>query len=156
MSSCERPPKSSARDFVPPSVSKLYSFSIGTQGSSRRCRASSSLRRVSFFSSARSSSRAVCHSSWVPTLSFVITLPPAESLHSKLASERYTHLVMLRSREQAKRHARPVRRARRIKGGCVEAPSDRAQGLGRRHAGRADRRGQACEGQRIRAKSERK
>ena len=82
MSSCERPSKSSASDFVPASVSKLYSFSTGTQGSSRRFRASSSLRRVSSFSSASSSSRAACHSSWVPTLWFVITasLGPAEML----------------------------------------------------------------------------
>ena len=31
MSSCELPPKSSASDLVPSSVSKLYSFSTGTR-----------------------------------------------------------------------------------------------------------------------------
>src|SRR5215211_7181348 len=73
MSSWERPSKRSSRVLVPPSVSKLYSFSTGTQGSSLRFFASSSLRRVSSFSSASSSSRAACHSSRVPTLWFVIT-----------------------------------------------------------------------------------
>src|SRR5215212_8621103 len=74
MSSCERPSKSSARDLVPSSVSKVYSSSTGTQGSSLRFLASSSLRRVSSFSSASSSSRAACHSWRVPTFWFVITL----------------------------------------------------------------------------------
>src|SRR5215211_2540651 len=74
MSNWERPSKSSSRVFVPASVSNVYSFSTGTQGSSLRFFASSSLRRVSSFSSASSSSRAACHSSWVPTLWFVITL----------------------------------------------------------------------------------
>src|SRR5512133_957200 len=76
MRSCERPSKSSASDFVPPSVSKLYSFSTGPQGSSRRFSASASLRRVSSSSSFSSSSRAACHSSLVPTLCSVIGLPP--------------------------------------------------------------------------------
>src|SRR5215207_2645384 len=76
MSSCERPPNSSASDLVPSTVSKLYSFSTGTQGSSRRFRASSSPRRVSSFSSPSSSSRAACHSSCVPTFCCVIALPP--------------------------------------------------------------------------------
>src|ERR671939_784316 len=71
-SSCERPSKRSARDLVPFSVSKLYSFSTGTQGSCRRRSASSSLRRVSSFSFASSSSRAACHSSCVPILCSVI------------------------------------------------------------------------------------
>ena len=43
-------------------------LSIRTQGSSWRCRASSSLRRVSSFSALSSSSRAVSHSSRVPVL----------------------------------------------------------------------------------------
>src|ERR1019366_8180872 len=50
MRSCERPRKRSARDSVPSSVSRRYSLSIRTQGSSCRCRASSSLRPVSAFS----------------------------------------------------------------------------------------------------------
>src|SRR5438034_11833072 len=72
MSSCERPSKSSASDLVPSPVSKLYSFSTGTQGSSRRFFVSSSLRRVSSFSSASSLSRSACHSSCVPTVCSVI------------------------------------------------------------------------------------
>src|SRR3979411_658015 len=72
MSSCERPSKSSARDLVPSAVSKLYSFSTGTHGSSRRLRASWSLRRVSSFSSLSRASRSACHSSWVPILCSVI------------------------------------------------------------------------------------
>src|SRR5919199_3356446 len=72
MSSCERPSKRSARDLVPSSVSKLYSFSTGTQGSCRRRSASSSFRRVSSFSFASSSSRSACHSSCVPILCSVI------------------------------------------------------------------------------------
>src|SRR6266536_1331424 len=74
--SCEHPSKSSARELVPSAVSKLYSFSTGTQGSSRRLRASSSLRRVSSFSSLSSASRSACHSSWVPILCPVIDAPP--------------------------------------------------------------------------------
>src|ERR1700682_1894817 len=75
MSSCERPLKRSARDSVPSSVSKLYSLSIRTQGSSCRRRASSSPRRVSAFSSSSSSSRAVSHCSRVPILwSFIVSL----------------------------------------------------------------------------------
>ena len=51
MSSCDWPSNNSASDLVPSAVSKRYSFSACTQGSSRRLRASSSLRRVSSFSS---------------------------------------------------------------------------------------------------------
>src|SRR5215207_6741912 len=76
MSSCERPSKSSGSDLVPSSVSKLYSFSTGTQGRSRRFFVSSSLRRVISFSSASSLSRSACHSSWVPTACSVIAQPP--------------------------------------------------------------------------------
>ena len=72
MSSCELPSKSSASVFGPASVSKRYSFSIATHGSARRSRASSSLRRVSSFSLARSASRACWNSSRVPTLCSVI------------------------------------------------------------------------------------
>src|SRR5919202_5400606 len=72
MTSCERPLKSSASDLGPSVVSKVYSFSTGTQGSCRRRSASSSLRRVSSFSLASSSSRAACHSSCVPILCSVI------------------------------------------------------------------------------------
>src|ERR671936_430291 len=76
MSSCERPSKSSARDLVPSAVSRLSSLSTGTQGSSRRLRASSSSRRVSSFSCLSSASRSACHSSWVPILCPVIDAPP--------------------------------------------------------------------------------
>src|SRR6266516_1061875 len=74
MRSCERPLKRSARDAGPSSVSKLYSFSIRTQGSSCRCRASSSPRRVNSFSAASSSRRAASHSSRVPILWSIIFL----------------------------------------------------------------------------------
>src|SRR5438034_8866634 len=67
MSSCERPSNSSGSDFGPPSVANLYSFSTGTQGSSRRC----SSTRFACFSSSRSAAssclRATCHSCSVPT-----------------------------------------------------------------------------------------
>src|SRR6266849_4222084 len=72
MRSCERPLKRSARDAGPSSVSKRYSLSIRTQGSSRRRCASSSPRRVSAFSASSSSSRAASHSSRVPILWSVI------------------------------------------------------------------------------------
>src|SRR5712691_1166738 len=72
MRSCERPLKRSAREAVASSVSKRYSLSIRTQGNSCRCRASSSLRRVSSFSAASSSRRAASHSSRVPVLWLVI------------------------------------------------------------------------------------
>src|SRR5712691_12796882 len=71
-SSCERPSKSSARVFVPSPVSKLYSLSTRTHGSSRRCLVSSSLRRVSSFSRSSSATRAASHSSRVPTVCSVI------------------------------------------------------------------------------------
>src|SRR3982074_3476473 len=74
MRSCERPLKRSARDAVPSSISKRYSLSIRTQGSSCRHRASSSLRRVSSFSASSSSSRAASHSSRVTVLWSVIVL----------------------------------------------------------------------------------
>src|SRR5712691_9764844 len=74
MSSCERPLNRSASDTVPSSVSKRYSLSIRTQGSSCRRRASSSLRRVSSFSASSSSSRAASHSSRVPVMCFVISM----------------------------------------------------------------------------------
>src|SRR5262245_34228087 len=62
MRSCERPRKRSASDARPSSVSNRYSLSIRTQGSScRRC-ASSSLRRVSSFSSLSNPRRAASHS----------------------------------------------------------------------------------------------
>src|SRR3977135_1451482 len=75
MRSCERPPKRSARNAVPLSVSKRYALSIRTQGSSCRRRASSSLRRVSAFSASSSSSRAASHSSRVPVLWLVCFSP---------------------------------------------------------------------------------
>src|SRR5919197_3894627 len=66
--SCERPSNSSARVFLPSSVSNSYSFSTGTQGSSRRLRLTSSPRCACSASSFASSSRAACHSSRVPIL----------------------------------------------------------------------------------------
>src|SRR6266542_5780848 len=72
--SCERPLNRSANEALPSSVSKRKSFSRGTQGSSCRFRASSSLRRVSSFSASSNSSLAASHSSRVPVLWFVISL----------------------------------------------------------------------------------
>src|SRR5437867_12065690 len=72
MRSCERPRKRSASEALPSSVSNRYSLSIRTHGSSCRRRASSSLRRVSFFSSLSSSSRAASHSARDTTLGWFI------------------------------------------------------------------------------------
>src|ERR1700730_2972623 len=76
MRSCDRPRKRSVRDAVPSSDSKRYSLSIRTQGSSCRCRASSSPRRVSSFSALSSSSLAASHSLRVPVLWSVIVFSP--------------------------------------------------------------------------------
>jgi hypothetical protein len=65
--------KSCARVLVPSSVSNVYGLSIRTQGSSRRMRASWSLRRVCSFSSLSSSTRAVRHSSRVPVWRLAMT-----------------------------------------------------------------------------------
>src|SRR5579859_2411295 len=62
MRSCERPRKRSASEALPSSVSKRYSLSIRTHGSSCRSRATSSLRRVSSFSALRSLTRCASHS----------------------------------------------------------------------------------------------
>src|SRR5215470_2616543 len=77
MRSCERPRKRSASEPLPSSVSSRYSLSILTHGSSCRCRASSSLRRVCSFSFARSFLRAASQSFCVPVLCFVIVLSPS-------------------------------------------------------------------------------
>src|SRR4029453_7491717 len=61
-----------ASDLSPSSVSKRYSFSTRTQGSSRRCSASSSPSLVCSFSRTNSPSRAASHSSRVPILWSVI------------------------------------------------------------------------------------
>src|SRR5881398_3111529 len=74
--SCERRRKRSVSEALPSSVSNRYSLSIRTHGSSCRCRASSSLRRVSSFSAFSSSSRAASHCSRVPVLCLVIALLP--------------------------------------------------------------------------------
>src|SRR5918992_3428391 len=74
MRSCERPRKRSLSEALPSSVSKRYSLSIRTHGSSCRRRASSSLRCVSSFSALSSSSRAASHWSRVPVLCVVIAL----------------------------------------------------------------------------------
>ena len=67
-------------EALPSSVSKRYSLSIRTHGSSCRRRASSSLRRVTSFSASSSSSRAASHSLRVPVSCFVIALPSLLSL----------------------------------------------------------------------------
>src|SRR6185312_8886127 len=74
-SSCERPSKSSARVFLPSSVSNSYSFSTGTQGRSRRFFLISSFLCACSPSSLASSSRAACHSSRVPILCSGISSP---------------------------------------------------------------------------------
>src|SRR5229473_532052 len=74
-SSCERPSKSSARVFLPSSVSNSYSFSTRTQGRSRRVLVISSFRFACSASSFASSSRATCHSSRVPILCSSISSP---------------------------------------------------------------------------------
>jgi hypothetical protein len=66
--SCERPSKSSARVFLPSSVSNSYCFSTGTHGSSSRFLLISPFRSACSASSFPSSSRAACHSSRVPVL----------------------------------------------------------------------------------------
>src|SRR3954464_7644247 len=73
--SCERPSKSSASVFLPSSVSKMYSFSTGTHGSSRRFSVTFWPSSPCSASSFASSSRAACHSSRVPTLCAVMCLP---------------------------------------------------------------------------------
>src|SRR6058998_86430 len=83
MRSCERPRKKSTSETLPSSVSKRYFLSIGTHGSSCRRRASSSLRRVSSFSSLSSPSRAASHSSRVPVMCFVIALLSFVLLHRR-------------------------------------------------------------------------
>src|SRR5438094_9084279 len=105
MSSCERS-NSSGSDFGPPSVANLYSFSTGTQGSSRRCTST----RFACFSSSRSaassSSRAACHFCSVPTFigppsralvltspcSSTLLLPPVAVLAQRAAVERHGHV----------------------------------------------------------------
>src|ERR1700681_3481897 len=74
MRSCERPRKRSASVAVPSSVSKRYSLSTRTQGSSCRIRVSSSPRRVTAFSPSRSCSLVASHSSRVPILWSIIVL----------------------------------------------------------------------------------
>src|SRR5947208_10450528 len=74
-SSCERPSKSSARVFLPSSVSNSYSFSTGTHGRSRRLLLISSFRSACSDSSLASSSLAACHSSRVPILGSAISSP---------------------------------------------------------------------------------
>src|SRR5215472_6508970 len=71
---CEFPWNRPASDAGPSSVSKRYSLSMRTQGNSCRRRASSSLRRVSSFSSLRSCSRCSSHSSCVAIRCCVVAL----------------------------------------------------------------------------------
>src|SRR5215216_1374619 len=73
MRSCDRPSNNSTSVFLPSSVSKVYSFSTGTQGRSCRCFATSSSRLPTSCSRSSSSLRAADHSSCVPTLCFGIT-----------------------------------------------------------------------------------
>src|SRR3954452_4974347 len=123
-SSCERPSNSSARDLVPSAVSKLYSFSTGTQGSSWRFRASSSLRRVSFFSSASSSSRAVWYSSCVPIRCSVIALPPESS--------ECAYIVSTMANDLFKALGHPIRRdiVERLSGGGIATVGEASRDLG--------------------------
>src|SRR5438034_2732737 len=72
MRSCERPRKRSDSEALPSSVSNRYFLSIRTHGGSWRRRASSSPRRVCFFSASSSLSRSASHSSRVPVFCFVI------------------------------------------------------------------------------------
>src|ERR1700737_4215258 len=104
MRSCERPLKRSARDAVPSSVSKLYSLSMRTQGSScRRC-ANSSPRRVSAFSSLSSSRRAASHCSRVPIVWLFIV---SSSLWlQQVGVARATDDVRHRRRESGNRRGR--------------------------------------------------
>src|SRR5881275_403431 len=85
-SSCERPSKSSARVFLPSSVSNSYSFSTGTQGRSRRLFLISSFRSACSASSFASSSRAACHSSRVPIFCSGISSPFLFGLSRSVAS----------------------------------------------------------------------
>src|SRR3954447_1879334 len=66
--SCERPSNSSASVRFPSSVSNSYSFSTETHGSPRRCSATFWPSLECSASSFASSSRAACHSSWLPVL----------------------------------------------------------------------------------------
>src|SRR6266550_5952267 len=77
--SCERPSKSSARVFLPSSVSNSYSFSTLTQGRSRRFFLISSFRSACSASSLASSSRATCHSSRVSILCSGISSPSSQA-----------------------------------------------------------------------------
>src|SRR2546423_8190301 len=116
MSSCERPSNSSGSDLVPSSVSKLYSFSTGTQGRSCRFFVSSSLRRVSSFSSASSLSRSACHSSWVPIACSVI----ASLLYFRSTSLQ-EYIVSVMANDTFKALAHPIRRdiVERLSGGAA-------------------------------------
>src|SRR5215831_11274393 len=105
MSSCERPWNRSASDAVPSSVSKRYSLSIRTQGSSWRRRASSSLRRTSSFSASSSSRRAASHSSRVPDLWLVIGLSPSYR-HSSFGLTRGTDDALHRRHQPGNRRRR--------------------------------------------------
>src|SRR5262245_5050431 len=111
--SCERPSKSSANDLFPSSVSKLYSSSTSIQGSSRRCRASSSLRRVSSFSLSSSSSRAACHSARVGILCALIPFL------LRAGSWKGDYIVSTMANDPFKALAHPIRRdiVERLSGG---------------------------------------
>src|SRR5438093_1441988 len=77
--SCERPSKSSARVFLPSSLSNTYRSSTGTHGRSRRFLLISSFRSACSASSLASSSRAACHSSRVPMLCSDISSPSCQT-----------------------------------------------------------------------------
>src|SRR5262249_3559632 len=114
-SSCERPSKSSARVLVPSSVSKRYSVSIGTQGSSRRLPASSSPARPYSFSAWTSSRLAVSHSSRVPVRCSVIRHP----FHSSRSP--YPYIVSKMANDAFRALAHPLRRdiVERLSGGVA-------------------------------------
>src|SRR5258708_23664307 len=122
MRSCERPLKRSARDALPSSVSKLYSLSIRTQGSScRRC-ASSSLRRVTAFSCSRNASRSASHSSRVPI--FWLFIASSSLCLQQVAVARATDYVGHRRRE-SNADVHPVHLPHRDDLGCGGEPEGR-------------------------------
>src|SRR6202011_2538658 len=92
-----------------------YSFSTGTQGSSRRFPASSSPRRVSSFSSFSNSSRSACHSSCVPILCSVINVLPPVWVHGAV------YIISKMANDAFKALAHPLRRdiVERLSGGAA-------------------------------------
>ena len=86
MRSCERPSNSSTNVFFPSSVSKTYSLSTRTHGSSWRCFAISSSSFPSSCSRSSSFLRAADHSSIVPTACFGMAFPPWDDVQGRPAA----------------------------------------------------------------------